>query len=255
MGCPESCHFVPDPLARAWQESYRVSAVRSLLNRVRFLGVLVPLAIAACATEVTETPPDDGSAGTGGPQGGGGAGGSASTGGKSGAGQSGSSSSTAGTGISAFGGTSTSGGSSSGGSGTAGSSSGGTAGTSAGGTSTAGSGGKATGGSSGSSAGGSGGASGGSGGAGGSAGSTPVGTGSCADTPAFVAGDGSKYAKDALVFAVCKGGTPCTLAKPPLTDGKTYEFKCLDQYNCGKENPGTTNWGMPPWVATKACEE
>jgi len=253
VGCLESCHFVPDPLARAWQESYRVSAVRSLLNRVRFLGVLVPLAIAACATEVTETPPDGGSAGTGGPQGGGGAGGSVSTGGKSGAGQSGSSSSTAGTGISAFGGTSTSGGSGSGGSGTAGSSSGGTAGTSAGGT--AGSGGKATGGTAGSSAGGSGGASGGSGGAGGSAGSTPVGSGSCADTPAFVAGDGSKYAKDATVFAVCNGGTPCTLAKPPLTDGKTYEFKCLDQYNCGKENPGTTNWGMPPWVATKACEE
>jgi len=191
----------------------------------------------------------------------------ASTGGMptSGAGHAGTTPSTAGTGVMAFGGTANTGGTGSAGAasgGKAGSTGAGgmnTAGAGTGGTATAGAGGKATGGAGGSGSGGmSGSSSGGKGGTGsggaGTAGSGPVGTGSCAGTAAWAAGAGDKYAKDAKVTAVCNDGTPCTLAQPPLTKGKTYEFKCLDQYNCGGQDPGSTNWGQPPWEATKLCE-
>ena len=122
-----------------------------------------------------------------------------------------------------------------------------------GGKATGGSGGKASGGtSSGGNAGTGGkGTAGSAGSGGGSAGSGEIGTGSCADTPAFKVGT---YALNAKVFATCNGGTPCTLPKPPLTNGKSYEFKCTDQYNCGGQDPGTTNWGQPPWAVTQACE-
>jgi hypothetical protein len=69
-----------------------------------------------------------------------------------------------------------------------------------------------------------------------------------------MAGPATKYAKDAKVVATCSTGTPCTQAQPPLQTGKSYEFNCLDQYNCGTQDPGTTNWAQPPWAVTKACE-
>ena len=69
----------------------------------------------------------------------------------------------------------------------------------------------------------------------------------------FVVGPGNSYATAAKVVAVCNGGTPCTMASPAGAAGKTYEFSCLDQYNCGSQNPGTTNWAQPPWQLTKAC--
>jgi hypothetical protein len=62
------------------------------------------------------------------------------------------------------------------------------------------------------------------------------------------------YATGAKVVATCNGGTPCTLAKPPGQNGKTYEFSCVDMYNCGSQDPGMTNWAQPPWQMTKACE-
>lgn len=179
------------------------------------------------------------------------------------AGHAGTTTSMAGTGLMAFGGTA-----STGGTGSAGAASGGkagstgaggmnTAGTGTGGTGTAGAGGKATGGTGGSGSAGMSG-SGGKGGTGsggtGTAGSGPIGTGTCAGTAAWASGAGNKYAKDAKVTAVCNDGTPCTLAQPPLTKGKTYEFKCLDEYNCGGQDPGSTNWAQPPWAATKLCE-
>ena len=62
------------------------------------------------------------------------------------------------------------------------------------------------------------------------------------------------YTAGTKVVAMCSGGTPCTLAKPAGQNGKTYEFSCSDQFNCGAQNPGTTNWSQPPWQMTKACE-
>ncbi|RYZ04066.1 MAG: hypothetical protein EOO73_25805 [Myxococcales bacterium] len=232
---------------------------------MRYFGVCFSLFVVACATEVTQDIPTEG-------EDPGGSGGSSAQGGS--AAQGGSSSSTSGTGTGAKAGSGTSafgGSASTGGTGSSGSASTGGKG-GAGGAGGAGTGGKASGGSAGASAGGS--ASGGKGGAGGagmggttaggtggtaaggsSAGSPPVGTGDCAGTPAFELGSGSKYALNAAVVAVCSGGTPCTLAMPPLTAGKTYEFKCKDQYNCGAQDPGKTNWSQPPWVVSKACEE
>jgi hypothetical protein len=77
--------------------------------------------------------------------------------------------------------------------------------------------------------------------------------GSCSGTAAFAVGAGNKYDTAAKVVAVCSGGTPCTLATPAGAAGKTYEFSCLDKYNCGTQDPGTTNWAQPPWQLTKAC--
>jgi hypothetical protein len=88
----------------------------------------------------------------------------------------------------------------------------------------------------------------------GGGGTGQVGKGDCATTPQFQVGAGTKYAKDALVVAVCTTGTPCTQEQPALQTGKQYEFKCLDEYNCGTQDPGTTNWSVPPWKVTKACE-
>jgi hypothetical protein len=81
-----------------------------------------------------------------------------------------------------------------------------------------------------------------------------VGTGSCAGTDAFMMGMGNKYAMGAKVVATCNGGTPCTLAQPAGEKGKMYEFSCTDMYNCGTQDPATTNWAQPPWQLTKACE-
>ncbi len=64
----------------------------------------------------------------------------------------------------------------------------------------------------------------------------------------------TKYALGAKVVATCNGGTPCTLAKPAGQNGKSYEFSCTDQYNCGGQDPATTNWAQPPWQMTKACD-
>ncbi len=223
--------------------------------------MLVPALAAACATEVTPDPIDGGGQGA---EAGGGSAGTSPTGGvpASTGGEGGSKAPTGGTG-SAFGGTASTGGAAAGsssqggaGSGSGGASTAGSAGTSGGGGgsggSAAGSGGSGTAGTVG--AAGSSGAAG-AGGSAGSGGSGPVGSGDCEGTEPFMAGSGSKYAKDALVVAVCAGGTPCLMAMPPLTDGKTYEFKCLDQFNCGGQNPGTTNWSQPPWSVTKACED
>jgi hypothetical protein len=213
----------------------------------RLSVVTVGLALAACATGVTpeliDEAPTDGDGGgagttsggktTGGPAGMAGMvtnafGGTATTGGKSSGGASGSAGS---------------GGASNAGTGSGGKAAGGSAGASSAGT---GSGGKAMGGTS------SGGAAG-TTGSGGSGGSVVVGSGSCSGTATFAVGLGTKYAANAKVVAVCMGGTPCTLAMPAGTAGKMYEFSCLDQYNCGGQDPGTTNWGQPPWQLTKAC--
>jgi hypothetical protein len=234
-------------MARALSASYCwFRSVKNLRNTGRSFGVLVSLWAIACATEVSSVEPDPDGQGA---EPNGGSGGSVDTGGKPPTSGSSGSSSTAGT-VAAFGGTVSTGGSSS-----AGTSAGGNAGSGTGGTATAGSGGSATGGgggTAGTSAGGKGGTGGSGGSSTGGGGSPPVGTGSCADTPAYVKGT---YALNTLVFATCNGGTPCTKPMPALTSGKTYEFKCLDQYNCGNENPGSTNWTDPPWQATKACEE
>ena len=81
-----------------------------------------------------------------------------------------------------------------------------------------------------------------------------VGSGSCDGTAAFAAGSGDKYMVGAKVTAVCSGGTPCTQASPAGASGKTYEFSCLDRYNCGTQDPGKTNWSTPPWQLSQACE-
>jgi len=75
-----------------------------------------------------------------------------------------------------------------------------------------------------------------------------------AGTAAFAAGSGDKYMVGAKVTAVCSGGTPCTQASPAGASGKTYEFSCLDRYNCGTQDPGKTNWSTPPWQLSQACE-
>lgn len=223
-------------LARGLRSSYRDRVVMSLPSSVRSVGLVALLLLGSCATEELTLPEENG----GGTPAAGGTSGTASVGGKPSSG----SPATAGSGA---GGSKPSAGSSNGGSASGGSS--------AGSTSLGGSAGKASGGSGGKAgSGGSGGkATGGSAGTGGSsAGSGPIGTGSCADTPAFVLN--TKYALNAKVFASCSGGTPCTSAMPPLANGKSYEFKCLDEFNCGGQNPGTTNWSQPPWAVTQACE-
>jgi hypothetical protein len=209
--------------------------------------VTVALLLTACATGVTQDLPDEeGSAGSTGSGGSVTDGGTPSTAGKP-AGSSGSVSA-AGMTANPFGGTGNTAGKSSGGAS-------GSGGANAGGVSSAGSGGKATAGSSGTSTGGKGGSGGAAGasGSGGSGGSVVVGTGSCEGTAAFELGAGNKYAANAKVVAVCMGGTPCTLANPAGTAGMTYEFSCTDQYNCGGQDPGKTNWAQPPWQLTKAC--
>jgi hypothetical protein len=206
------------------------------MKALRRLGLFVPITLIACATGVRQDLVDsdeEGSSGSGGSLTNGGMSGgtSAKAGGTS----------MSGTGPKAFGGTSTSGGKGGGG---AGGTSGGQPSAGSGG-SAAGNGGSASGGKAGS---------GGSSGSGGSGGA-PVGPGDCSGTPVWSSGAGTKYAADEKVVATCDGGTPCTQAQPPLEDGKAYEFKCLDQFNCGGVDPGSTNWSDPPWEATKACEE
>lgn len=214
-----------------------VARLTTTMKALRRLGFFVPVTLVACATgirqDLIDSDEEGGSSGSGGSLPNGGtppntAGSSAKAG----------SSSMSGTGPKAFGGTSSSGGKGGGG---------------AGGTS----GGQPSAGSGGSAAGSSGSASGGKGGSGGSGGSggAPVGPGDCSGTPVWSLGAGTKYEADEKVVATCDGGTPCTQAQPPLEDGKAYEFKCLDQFNCGGVDPGSTNWSDPPWEATKACEE
>jgi hypothetical protein len=225
------------------------------MHLARPLILIVPTVLIACAQAVSQDFVDDEGEGASGPNTGGtiasDGGKSNSTGGKTGsvptAGK-------GGTSTQAFGGTSTTGGTDTGegGEGTGGSGGGSTGGSggqaSAGGS--GGSGGKSSGGSAGT------GGTAGSSGSGGSGGTGQVGTGDCAGTPVFEAGAATKYAKDALVVAVCMGGTTCTQEVPPLTQGKQYEFKCVDEYNCGRTetNPATTNWSTPPWKVTRACE-
>ena len=213
------------------------------MRAFRHLGLLAPVVLVACATAVTEDLSDDegsgADAGTGGLVSAGGK--VAGTGGKSG---SASTSGGAGSGPKAFGGSATSGGND----GEAGETSGGSGGSSSG------SGGQATAGSAGTPSGGSSGAAGAAGGGSGGSAGSPVGTGSCSSTPLFAMGPSTKYAKDAKVVDVCSGGTPCTQAQPALENGKSYEFSCLDEYNCGVVDPGTTNWAIPPWAVSKACE-
>jgi hypothetical protein len=214
--------------------------------------IFLPLLLAACATGVTQDLPDEDmtGAGTGG----------SSSGGAPVAPEGGKSSGTAGKGGSAvanpFGGSASTAGSAgkaSGGAagttGSAGVSNGGSGGSLAGAGSGGSSGGTSSGGKAGSSTGG---ASAGSAGTTGAAGA--VGTGSCTGTAAFAVGAGNKYAVGAKVVATCNGGTPCTLAKPAGQNGKMYEFSCTDMYNCGTQDPATTNWAQPPWQMSKACE-
>lgn len=222
----------------------------------RSASLVLPLYLAACATAVTQDLSDQEPTEEGGSTGSGGSG----TGGMAGSpttsdgGKSGSSTGKAGSAANPFGGTATSAGTGSGGS---------SAGGASAGSSSSGSGGKAGSGSGGASAGsgnagtssggkagsGSGGSSAGTGGTG-----VVVGTGDCAGTPAFVLGASTKYAAGAKVVATCNGGTPCTLAKPAGQNGKQYEFSCKDMYNCGGQDPATTNWAQPPWELTKVCE-
>jgi hypothetical protein len=222
------------------------------MRTVRPLILIVPTVLIACAQAVSQDFVDDESEGASGP----GAGGTTvSDGGKTnGTGGKTGSMPTAGKGgmgTQAFGGTSTNGGGTDEGQG--GEDTGGT-----GGAGTAGSGGAASGGGGGKSSGGSAGTggTGGSSGSGGGGGTGQVGEGDCAGTPVFEAGAAMKYGKNALVVAVCMGGTTCTQEMPPLTQGKQYEFKCLDEYNCGRAdtNPATTNWATPCWKVTRACE-
>jgi hypothetical protein len=216
----------------------------------RSASLVLPLYLAACATAVTQDLSDQevtegGSAGSG-------TGGMAGSPTTSDGGKSGSSTGKAGSASNPFGGTATTAGTGSGGGagasagsasgGTAGKASGGSGGTSGGATS----GGTSSGGNAGSSSGGSSAGTGGSG--------VVVGTGSCEGTPGFVLGAGNKYAAGAKVVATCNGGTPCTLAKPAGQNGKQYEFSCKDMYNCGGQDPATTNWAQPPWDLTKVCE-
>jgi hypothetical protein len=219
--------------------------------------LLLPLLLAACATGVTQDLPQEevtegGAAGStygGAPviPAGGKASGTAGTGGNPGSTAFGGSASTAGSAGKASGGAA-------GAAGSAGASHAGTGGslptagsggTTSGGTTTGGTG---TGGKAGCSSGGAAGAAGTAGAAG------SVATGSCTGTAAFVLGAGNKYAVGAKVVATCKGGTPCTLAKPAAETGKSYEFSCTDMYNCGTQDPATTNWSTPPWQLSKACE-
>lgn len=227
------------------------------MKALRSPVVTVALMLTACATGVTQDLPDE-EGGGGGSAGMVSEGGTPSSAGKTSTGTSGTLATAGTTTTNAFGGTATTAGSSSGGKATGGSggSGAGTAGSgSTGGKASGGSGGASTAGSGGKASGGSGGSTGSSGasGSGGSGGSVVVGTGSCDGTAAFVAGTGNKYAKGAKVTDVCMGGTPCTLAMPAGTTGKTYEFSCLDQYNCGAQDPGSTNWSQPPWQLTTAC--
>jgi hypothetical protein len=209
---------------------------------IRALILMFPTVLVACATAVSQDLIDDDD---------GHSTGAVSTSGKGGvtskAGNSTGGKASGGTGTQAFGGTATKGGDTSEG----GEESGG-----GGGGVTAGSGGEAGGGSAGKASGGSAGSSSGGGGAGGGGGSggTPVGSGDCADTPLFQVGPATKYAKMDKVVSTCTVGTPCTLANPPGVSGKQYEFSCLDEYNCGTQDPGSTNWSQPPWQMTKACE-
>ncbi len=76
-----------------------------------------------------------------------------------------------------------------------------------------------------------------------------VGSGDCAGVDGFVLGGGSDYAEGATVVSTCAGGTPCA----GLSDGEMYEFSCIDQYNCGTQDPGKTNWSDPPWEVVQAC--
>lgn len=76
-----------------------------------------------------------------------------------------------------------------------------------------------------------------------------VGAGDCEGVDFFELGTGSEYAQGDTVVATCSGGTPCA----GLEDGEDYEFTCLDQYNCGSQDPGTTNWSVPPWEVVQAC--
>jgi hypothetical protein len=221
------------------------------MRTARPLILIVPAVLVACAQAVSQDFVDDEGGAASGP-GAGSAGVSSggktnSTGGKTGTAPT---AGKGGTGTQAFGGTSTTGGTDAGegGEDTGGSGGGSTAGSSA-------SGGKASGGSGGNASAGAGGT-GGSSGSGGGGGTGQVGTGDCAGTPVFEAGAQTKYAIGALVVAVCMGGTTCTLEKPPLTQGKQYEFECLDAFNCGRAdtNPATTNWAVPCWKVTRACE-
>lgn len=158
---------------------------------------------------------------------------------------------TSGGGTPAMGGTAASAGKSSGGTTTGGT---GSAGASTGGSAGSTTGGKANGGAGGSAGGGgktSGGANTGGGSSGGTGGSVEVTTGSCSDAQPFKAG--STYALKALVTSVCNDGTPCTQAMPAGKKGTTYEFTCVDMFNCSREDPGSTNWGTPPWQLTKEC--
>lgn len=74
--------------------------------------------------------------------------------------------------------------------------------------------------------------------------------GVCAGVDPFVPGLGHKYALDDTVIAMCAGGTLCA----ELIDGEPYEFTCLDQYNCGTQNPGTSDWSDPPWAVVRLCD-
>jgi hypothetical protein len=218
------------------------------MRTARPLILIVPTVLIACAQAVSQDLVDDEGEGASGPSTGGAitssGGKTNATGGKTGMSTAGK----GGTGTQAFGGTSSNGGSTDTGEG--GEDTGGT-----GGGSTAGSGGQASAGGGGTSSGVSGGT-GGSSGSGGGGGTGQVGKGDCAGTPVFEAGAQDKYAKDALVVAVCMGGTTCTQEIPPLEQGKQYEFKCLDEFNCGRAdtNPATTNWAVPCWKVTRACE-
>lgn len=120
-----------------------------------------------------------------------------------------------------------------------------------GGGNTTGSGSATSGGGSGGGTGGSGGGSGGAtGGSTSGGGGTSVGTGSCADIPLFA----SWTVSDQYAAATCNGGTPCTQGSG--TAGQQYKFECTASHkpNCQGENPGTTNWGDPPWTLIEACE-
>lgn len=209
------------------------------------VAVTYALAFAACATPTTPTlddqggggdHPDETMAGTAGTGGAGkaGAGGAGSNaGGKAGSGSGGAG---AGSGGAMPGGAGNNSGAGKGGAGAGGAGNGG---------GVSGSGGAGAGG----------GGSGGKGGSGGSGGSGGQATGSCAGIAPFVAGTNTKYALDARVTAVCNGGTPCTQHQPPGQNGKTYEFKCLDQYNCGNQDPATNNWAVPPWDIVQECTQ
>ncbi len=101
--------------------------------------------------------------------------------------------------------------------------------------------------------------SGGASGAGGAAsGGAAAGTGGampgeCLGIDPFQAGAGNKYALNAQVTDICNGGRPCSDGGG--ITGLRYEFKCLDQHNCGSEAPGTTYWAQPPWQLVAECTD